>query len=275
MTTLSATCPVDHRALPVTLAAFDTSDAELVILFGSRARGDYQEQSSDIDVMLVQEREPDDSRKKAVADIVAEAAAQAYGRPIPVELVWRTLDEFRFNRRYANSVETNAARDGIVMPRDPDNYRPSDYKDEHTEYAYNWSNYDERLRHAETHLDEFIFLAQHNRSDLAIGQHAQNALEHGMKALLAAAGGQYANTHDIGVLLGNVRHFDSGLRDFRLAIPPDVYTETECEGEAEYRARRQPQLTQFPDFAEQTAADITRIIDRAKLLRAQADHRSV
>lgn len=242
-----------------------------MILFGSRARGDYHEQSSDIDVMLVQEREPDASRKKAVADLVAAAAFKAYGRSIPVELVWRTLEEFRFNRRYVNSVETSAARDGIVMPRDPDRYRPHNYEDEHTESAYDWSNYDERLRHAETHLDEFIFLAEHNRSDLAIGQHAQNALEHGMKALLAAAGRQYANTHDIGILLGNVRHFDSGLRDFRLAIPPDVYTE--YEGEAEYRARRQPQLTQFPDFADKTASDIIRIIDRAKLLRAQMGDR--
>ena len=272
MTTPPATRTVDHRALPVARAAFATSEAKLVILFGSRARGDYREKSSDIDVMLVQEREPDASRKKAIADTVAAAAFQAYGHPVPVELVWRTLDEFRFNRRYVNSVETNAARDGIIMPRDPDSYRPRDYEDEHTEYAYDWSNYDERLRPAETHLDEFIFLAEHNRSDLAIGQHAQNALEHGMKALLAAAGGRYANTHDIGVLLGNVRHFDPSLRDFRLAIPPDVYTE--YAGEAEYRLRRQPQLTQFPDFADKTVADITRIIDRAKLLRAQADHRS-
>lgn len=272
MTTPPSTRPIDHRALPVACAAFDASEAELIILFGSRARGDYHEKSSDIDVMLVQEREPDASSKKAVAATVAAAAVQAYGRPVPVELVWRTLDEFRFNRRYVNSVESNAKRDGIVMPRDPDNYRPRDYEDEHTEYAYDWSNYDERLRHAETHLDEFIFLAEHNRSDLAIGQHAQNGLEHGMKALLAAVGGQYANTHDIGVLLGNVRHFDPGLRDFRLAIPPDVYTE--YEGGAEYRARRQPLLTQFADFADKTVGDINRIIDRAKLLRAQAEDRS-
>ena len=263
---------VDPRALPVALAAFDTSEAELVILFGSRARGDYQEQSSDIDVMLVQAREPDSTRKKAIAEAAATTAAKTYGYPVPVELVWRTLDEFRFNRRYVNSVETNAARDGIVMPRDPENYSPHDYEDQETEYAYDWSNYNERLRHAETHLNEFIFLADHNRSDLAIGQHAQNALEHGMKALIAAAGGRYSNTHDIGILLGNVRHFDSDLRDFGLVIPPDVYTE--YAGEAEYRQRRQPNLTQLPDFVENTVADITRIVNRARALRSRADRSS-
>ena len=96
----------------------------------------------------------------------------------------------------------------------------------------------------------------------------------GLQARGAVAGvditrGQHSD--DIEILLGNVRHFDSGLRDFRLAIPPDVYTE--YEGQAEYRSRRQPQLTQFPDFADKTVGDVHRIIDRAKLLRAQANDR--
>ena len=260
---------VDHRAVAVAQSAISKSDAELAILFGSRARGDYRETTSDIDVMLVQEQVADANHKKEVADAVATAAAQAYGYPVSVDIVWRTMNEFRLNRHYINSVETNAVRDGIVMPRDPENYSPHDYEDEENEYAYDWTNYDERLRHAETHLNEFIFLAENGRSDLVIGQQAQNALEHGMKALISAAGGQYSNTHDIGTLLGNVRHFDRQMRDFTLAIPPDVYTE--YEGQAEYRQRQQPELTQFPDFVEQTQADINTVIDRAKALRDQAD----
>ena len=59
------------------------------------------------------------------------------------------------------------------------------------------------------------------------------------------------------------------MRDFTLAIPPDVYTEH--EGQAEYRQRQHPELTQFPDFVEQTQADVNTIIDRAKALRDQAE----
>ena len=88
-------------------------------------------------------------------------------------------------------------------------------------------NYQERVRHAEIHLDEFVFLAEAGRNDLVIGQQAQNALEHGMKALIHAAGGEYPNTHSISDLLGAVRHFDPTMNDFSLAIPPDVYTEYE------------------------------------------------
>ncbi len=261
--------PADRRALPVAQATLDESEAELVILFGSRARGDYHETTSDIDLMLVQEQEPDANRRNIVARAATEVVAKTYGYPVPADLVWRTLDEFRFNRRYVNSVETNAVRDGIIMPRNPENYSSRDYEDSETEYAYDWTNYRERLRHAETHLDEFIFMAESNRSDLAIGQHAQNALEHGMKALIAAAGGQYSNTHDIGTLLGNVRHCDPQMRDFRLSIPPDIYTE--YQGTAEYQPRRQTELTQFPDFIARTAADIKSIIERAKTLRAHVE----
>ena len=51
-----------------------------------------------------------------------------------------------------------------------------------------WSYHTERLRYAETHLAEFLFLADNNRSDIALGQNAQKALAHALKALLAAAG---------------------------------------------------------------------------------------
>ena len=259
----------DNRALPVLQEALETTEADIVILFGSRARGDYHERDSDIDILLVETREPEADRKKAIANIAALAAEKAYGYPVAVQLVWRTLEQFRYNRRYVNSVETNAVKDGIIMSRNPENYSPHDYEDEETEYAYDWSNYDERLRHAETHLQLFLFLAENNQDDIGIGQHAQRALEHGMKALVEAVGGTYRRTHDIGELLGNVRHFDEGMGEFRLEIPPETYSE--YEGESEYRRRKLPELSSYPNFKEKTEADARRIIERAKELRRLAD----
>ena len=156
-------------------------------LFGSRARGDHDDLKSDIDILLVQESEPDADHKRLAIREAAVIAKEAYGRVVPVELVWRTRDRFRFNRRYVNSIETNAVHDGVLMPLDPERFIPSEYEDAESEYEYDWSNYRERIRHAETHLDEFTFMAESNRSDLVIGQQARNALEHGMKALIAAA----------------------------------------------------------------------------------------
>ena len=111
-------------------------------------------------------------------------------------------------------------------------------------------------------------MAEHGRNDLLIGQQAQNALEHGLKALLEAHGAAYERTHNIGHLLGNARRNDAELADFRLSIPPDVYTA--YEGEQEYMERTQPRLTEYADYLEKTKADVERIINRAKEVREQA-----
>ena len=257
----------DPRALRVARFVLERERPELAILFGSRARGDHDELRSDIDVMLVLEAIPDDDAKRAATESAGAAVEKAYGREVPVELVWRSLEEFRRNRRYVNSVETNAVRDGIVMPRNPNEYGSSRYEDEETEYDYDWTNYDERLRHAETHLDEFVFMAESGRSDIAIGQHAQGALEHGMKALLEAHGASYRSVHNIGELLGNIRRNDPEMSDFGLSIPADVYTE--YVGDREYRRRLQPELTSYPDYLERTREDAQYIIDRAREVRSR------
>ncbi len=260
---------LDDRALQVARMVQRRERPDLTILFGSRSRGDHDGLRSDIDIMLVQRAEPGPDGKQLATEAAKAFAAEAYGRAVPVQLVWRTLDEFRFNRRYVNSVETNAVRDGVIMPRDQEGYSASRYEDEENEYEYDWSNYRERIRHAEAHLRGFIIMSETGADDILIGQQAQNTLEHGMKALIAAAEGKYSNTHSISELLGNIRYFDEEMRDFRLSIPPDVYTE--YEGEAEYRQRRQPELTSYSDYLERTSADALRIIERAKELFNRAN----
>ena len=256
----------DPRAAAVTARLRAAVDADCVILFGSRARGDWTEQS-DIDLLLLQADEPTAAEQELAAKISDAAAQESYRRPVPVQLVWRTREDFRHNRRYSNSVETNAVREGIVMPRDPNQYSTADYEDDATEYEYDWGEYEDRMQHAEAHLDMLQLAAEAGKHDLIIGQQAQNALEHGLKALLEAHGGRYRNTHNIGELLGNARHYDPELRDFRLSIPPDIYTE--YEGRDEYReVRRQPLLTEQADFLNRTVADAQFIISRAQAVRA-------
>ena len=261
----------DARARRVAQLAQGREQPEFAVLFGSRARGDHDEMESDIDVLLVLPEEPDDARRQAADRAARDAAQAAYGREVPVQLVWRSLETFRRNRRYANSLETNAMREGIVMPRDPSQYRAGDYEDEETEYEYNWTNYDNRMLHAELHLDMLQSADEAGKHDLMIGQQAQSALEHGLKALLEAHGvgqGQgYRNTHDIGELLGNVRYRIPELADFRLAIDPAIYTE--YAGGREYRERRRaPALTGQAEYLERTVTDVEFIINQARVARA-------
>ena len=257
----------DPKALQVTRTVQNEQQPDLTILFGSRARGDQNEASSDIDIMLVQDLKPNDGEAD-IASAKAEAAAKSiYGRYVPVHLVWRTKKEYRYNRRYSNSAETNAARQGVLMPRDPESYSAYDFEDEETEYEYQWTTYDERLRHAEIHLLGFANHIDQGMDDLLIGQEGQRSLEFAMKALLEAHQAQYQGTHNIGHFLGAIRHNDPGMEEFGLSIPPDVYTA--YDGGHQYVRRTQPLLTSFPDYRERTTTDAQTIISRARQIRAQ------
>ena len=254
----------DQRALSVARAVHQRERPQATILFGSRARGDHDEYNSDIDIMLLRDAAPDGEYKGSVEEWAEGMAESIYGHPVPVQLVWRTLDEFRRQRRYVNSLETNARRDGVFMSQDPNQLDASCYEDAETEYEYNWTAYDERLRHAEAHLYMFELGAANDAADLAIGQQAQNTLEHAMEALLEAHRVSYRRTHNIGHLLGLITHTDPQLREFAISIAPDIYTK--YAGEQAYELS-EPFLTDQPDYRERTVADAQRIINRAREVR--------
>lgn len=153
------------------------------------------------------------------------------------------------------------------MPRNGEEYNASHYEDKVTEYQYDWSAYNERLRHAENHLAGFAKMEQTGYTDIEMGQKAQNLMEHPMKALILAVGGNYRKDHDIGNLLGGMRHFYlDGTGEFGLQIPPNVYSKYRG-GDSEYYESESPALTSYPNYAERTMEDAVRVIERAKELR--------
>ena len=88
----------DHRALQVAQRVQQHEQPDLAILFGSRSRGDHDELKSDIDIMLVQETEPDTEQKRLATQVANKIATETYGQMVQVELVWRTLDQFPFQQ---------------------------------------------------------------------------------------------------------------------------------------------------------------------------------
>ena len=257
----------DPKAIHVARQVFLEQRSDLTILFGSRARGDQDEASSDIDIMLVQNLEPTGQEAELASAIAETAAEKAYGRYVPVQLMWRTREKYRYNRRYSNSIETNTVREGGIMPRDAESYSAHDFEDEETGYEYDWTQYNERLRHAEIHLTGFNNNNETGMDDLLIGQEGQRTPEHAMKVLLETHGASYRRVHEIGELLGNIRYNDPEMRDFRLSIQPEIYTA--YEGQNEYEPRTLPMLTSFPDHTERTVEDPVTIMERAREVRAQ------
>ncbi len=92
----------DPRALAVARTIQQSQQPHLTILFGSRARGDYREPYSDIDIMLVYPDLPNTEDRETAEGAARRAAADQYPSPVETRLIRRTLEKFRCNRRYRN-----------------------------------------------------------------------------------------------------------------------------------------------------------------------------
>ena len=186
----------DPKAVAVARAVQDAApQGAVVILFGSRARGDYNARS-DVDLMmLVPAREGYHNALAAVSETARAAAQREYGFAMPVDVVQLDHPRFRRGRRAVNHVAYDIIRDGIPMTQipfsaiDPDSDGDDGYPD-------NWPDIVERLRDA---LDSF----RHMRYDLAdgaekyLGRNAHETLEHSYKALISALGVAYPRTHSL------------------------------------------------------------------------------
>ena len=250
----------DRRALEIARAIHEAESPTATILFGSRARGDFDELRSDIDIMLVDSRIPDEDRRQSVDDWVSRLAAGVYGFEIPVQTLWILYDEFQEKRRYVNHVVSHALKDGAIMSANPmDFILPND---DGGNVEYDWTDYENRLQDAEGHLGMFQLGDDHSRGDRMVSQRAHSALEHALKALIAAHGAVYPSTHDLGALIGTIRRIDSKFENFALSIDPAIYSD--YAGRFEYLdARRHPRLTDQPEYRERTVRDVRNIIDLA------------
>ena len=256
----------DPLALRVAQELHQSEQPEVTILFGSRARGDYVEGQSDIDVMLIRDSVPDWNQKELINQEAQKLTRSLYGWPVPVQTVWCTRDEFDQMRRTVNHVVARALQDGVIMPQDPEDY-DSRYGQDEGDLSNEWTVTSERLRHAEEHLAVFDMIVNSDRPrmDDMIGQQAHQALEHAMKALISAQGWQYKTTHNLNELVGDVRRADPEFR-FRLTIEGWIYNQ--YVGREEYWPTKTP-LTRIPNYEEATRADIERLLERVSEIQGE------
>ena len=193
----------EPKALAVAKAAQAAAPADaVIILFGSRARGDYH-QRSDIDLAALSPTAAEwgvgGASYAAVSDAARAAGEREYGCAMPVDLLPLDYPRFRRCRRAVNHVAHHIARDGIPMTQvpfsalDPDAAGDGDGDDG---YPDNWPDISERLRDG---LDSFRSM-RHDYNDGAekyMGRHAHETLEHTYKALISALGASYPRTHNL------------------------------------------------------------------------------
>ena len=117
----------DQAALDLCRDPAANTDAEAVVLFGSRATGDWDEQS-DLDMIIVHSAAAADDRRKVLGRALAELrerhypgyrdhASPHYG--VKDGQMVKTPAEYIAGRRTLNHVVARAVREGLIFTRDP------------------------------------------------------------------------------------------------------------------------------------------------------------
>ncbi len=253
----------DPRALEIAHCLHRTEQPELTILFGSRARGDYEDGRSDIDIMLVQEHPPSEEQESRTRNQAETSAQELYRQAVPVQIIWKTSDEFNRMRRSVNHLVARALRDGVMMSRDTGD-DGSIYDDNgENGYEYEWMVTDERYRHAEKHLNTFNNLVELGDDDDMIGQHAQGAMEHALKALISATKTAYNRIHDIDELTTDALRADTDFQ-FSQGIHGAIYNQ--YAGSQDYHPTQNP-ISDIANYRAIVNTDVQAILARVREIR--------
>ena len=194
--------PVSHdiRAQAVAQAVYEAVHPEWVILFGSRARGDYRP-DSDIDLLILT-AEPEREIGAAASKVAFQAMRKVFDPEVNVEVLPMTSRNFHQARVAPNHVAGQVCRDGVTMNGDslpfPAVGKPNDWPDIEQRFTASWRN----LRTVE------IIVAAGGPQE-SIGFHAQQAVENALKGWISALGARYRNQHAIEEWIAVIRRHPS------------------------------------------------------------------
>ena len=171
----------DPSALDIARAMVAIVSPDDAFLFGSRARGDWTDQS-DIDVLTIAEQRHDTRAKYQQALQTGQAMAiTIYGKPVKIDLVRYSLQDFQYYRQARTHLTHSALKEGISMGGEATGYG-NQYPD--TE-PNNWPDIEQRF----TNYQRQILAAENNlEAGLAyeeVGFHFQRSLENAMKGFLS------------------------------------------------------------------------------------------
>ena len=188
----------DPRACAIARAVADDVYPDTVILFGSRARGDFTTES-DVDLLIIMGADHLTHEEFVRASKVAhDKSGEVYGHPMGVDVVHLNVNDFNEGRRARNHVAGQAVRDGV----DPGGEKVVYDNPEPT----NWPDIQQRIINARREVRVLNVLVRGRFADQeAIGFHAQQALENALKGWISALDTDYRNTHNLGDLAAIVR----------------------------------------------------------------------
>ncbi len=243
----------DPRAVRLAQTLLQQVHADNVVVFGSRARGDWN-RYSDIDLLVVQ---APDSEWGKIRTKAYELARSLFGKGMNIDLVHRTRRECHIQIQHSvNGIAAVALREGVAVepypqPLNEPDPEPDPDLEESGEMELRMANANENYGLMQYTLDGGW------ESD-SVATHAHQTLEHALKALISAQGNPYPHEHNLGNLCRA-----AGLDTLTLSSnldPLDQY----AGGDA-YRIARNP-IEDFASAANDVTDDLVYIYARIERL---------
>ena len=203
MTQVHAKQSYDPKARAVAQAVYDAIRPLAVILFGSRTRGDYRE-DSDVDLLVIIDDDADDRATYAAASAAAHRKLdELYNLRVGVDVLDFTKSRFAYCRRARNHVAGQALRDGVIVSEAGLN--PGDFPDDSNGEPVNWPDIRQRSIAATRNIVSMTALITTNSPLEDVGLHARQAVANALKGWISALDDEYKNIHDLGELAAIVR----------------------------------------------------------------------
>ncbi len=183
----------DLTGLAAAQAAQEAARPAVVILFGSRARGDWREHS-DIDLLVIAEGQDNARRAAAAAQNAVDEWQRQNNSGLHVDIIPLTRQQFERCRRAKQHIAGQADTYGVVMsgtPLPP----PSGVADE---YPDHWPATLNRFKNARSWLRIYNERVDGNHWHQAIiGMAAQQAVENALKGVLSCLNAATGYSHQL------------------------------------------------------------------------------
>ena len=242
----------DSRALYVARVIRDLTNAECVILFGSRSRKDWTG-SSDIDVMVITPGQPTQADEIRITSAAEEILDQTYAESPAMDLVVLSSEQYRRRSRSINNVAAIASREGIKLTRNPDDYAGHEYDDDAER-----EDRIQRVADANMHYRNLNLMLDAGVEDRGTVFQAHQSLKHGMKVLISVLGNQYTHRHSLTALANTIRQNDPE-QDWQ--FHSNLWQLNGYAGAARYGQALDP-VTDFRQMANDVTNDLEQIHQR-------------
>ena len=197
----------DPVALEIAWAAQEAAESAIVILFGSRARGDHRP-NSDVDLLVIANDE-----NAGPARVAAGAAVSRYlertGIRLSTDIIGMTRKQFSRCRLAKQHIAGQADTYGIVMSEDrPDSFdrQQGDITDD---YPNHWPETKRRLENVEEYSHHFNEMTDENHwNQKMLGFMAQQMVENALKGWLSAYNDDRNWGHDLNLIWHDIQQIE-------------------------------------------------------------------